>query len=905
MSETAKVRLVRCPKCENLLPEVTDFSVYQCGGCGTVLRAKNKGVDLDTFSEKSEEERIGGNLEKFSDRYEKMMKVPERRVMEMSDGSESDVRSNISSSSRPERRRILRERAEISRTGVPSKEEDWDPEIDVMRDKRSDEIQRPKITQDFDNLVMYHDNESGLRRSGRGGDGRIGEKGEMEGYWRAQRMDAEVTRRAKDGSLDYDYEDPARIRSDMDGFNNVEFVGDDRAELLRQLDELKDKLNRSGNLNEKGKEKVPFDRRMHHQNPHAPENWYADAPSEMNQAMMQNSYPDAHFKRPPFQNQYAEPPPLMRRQEMGDNGFYPPRYAPSHVQGYGNQSRSHMHRRGPPEANASYQMPPARTYVSGPYMDDGMAYMDTMDPYPPNLGLHHPSCSCYQCRTKRQVSNPNMPPAYIGKYSNVSDDMISNYQDNPGPFGSRDYNRRVPNPPPLRSHSAQSHVRWPSDMNSEVDGFIRRRHPRSHLATGGNHCRPLAGGAPFLTCSNCFELLLLPKKVLNKNGSRKKLRCGACSSVIAFVVSEKNLVVSFDVEAKNDPIKVENKRDVPPTHGDGHLSQTRTTFSSEDYDNSGYDFHSMDREVVQMANRQGRDNKSTETRVRHSTSTYASEAEEETPARKDSSSADLSREDKGPPPAAGSSLQDYFEYSNKYKVAKDSGEGNRSGRSELEQVLPNKTAARQVMRKESTATEIDIPSNEFSNTGSTFESSEATRDGDRLRGGRGGSFFAGIMGSFKDSHRSEEAGKQDNANVTVNGHLISDRLIKKAEKLAGPIQPGHYWYDFRAGFWGATGGPCLGIIPPFIEEFNYPMPEHCAGGNTHIFVNGRELNHKDLNLLGSRGLPRERDRSYIIEISGRVLDEETGEELESLGKLAPTIERTKRGFGMKVPQAVA
>ncbi|KAJ0668944.1 putative protein enhanced disease resistance 4 [Helianthus annuus] len=39
MSESpAKVRLVRCPKCENLLPEVTDYAVYQCGGCGAVLR---------------------------------------------------------------------------------------------------------------------------------------------------------------------------------------------------------------------------------------------------------------------------------------------------------------------------------------------------------------------------------------------------------------------------------------------------------------------------------------------------------------------------------------------------------------------------------------------------------------------------------------------------------------------------------------------------------------------------------------------------------------------------------------------------------------------------------------------------------------------------------------------------
>lgn len=74
----------------------------------------------------------------------------------------------------------------------------------------------------------------------------------------------------------------------------------------------------------------------------------------------------------------------------------------------------------------------------------------------------------------------------------------------------------------------------------------------------------------------------------------------------------------------------------------------------------------------------------------------------------------------------------------------------------------------------------------------------------------------------------------------------------------------------------------------FIEEFNYPMPDKCAAGNTCVFVNGRELHQKDLDLLSGRGLPHDRDRSYIIEISGRVLDEDTGEELNSLGKLAPT-----------------
>lgn len=66
------------------------------------------------------------------------------------------------------------------------------------------------------------------------------------------------------------------------------------------------------------------------------------------------------------------------------------------------------------------------------------------------------------------------------------------------------------------------------------------------------------------------------------------------------------------------------------------------------------------------------------------------------------------------------------------------------------------------------------------------------------------------------------------------------------------------------------------------------MPKNCAAGNTGVFVNGRELNEKDLDLLSSRGLPITENRSYIIDITGKVVDEQTREELDGLGKLAPT-----------------
>ncbi|CAA7030498.1 unnamed protein product [Microthlaspi erraticum] len=66
-----------------------------------------------------------------------------------------------------------------------------------------------------------------------------------------------------------------------------------------------------------------------------------------------------------------------------------------------------------------------------------------------------------------------------------------------------------------------------------------------------------------------------------------------------------------------------------------------------------------------------------------------------------------------------------------------------------------------------------------------------------------------------------------------------------------------------------------------------------------------ELHERDLELLSRRGLPRDKNRSYIVDISGRVLDGDSGEELKSLGKLAPTIEKVKHGFGMRVPRSLA
>lgn len=40
-----KIRLVRCPRCRQVLAELPDISVYRCGGCGTTLQAKHRNME--------------------------------------------------------------------------------------------------------------------------------------------------------------------------------------------------------------------------------------------------------------------------------------------------------------------------------------------------------------------------------------------------------------------------------------------------------------------------------------------------------------------------------------------------------------------------------------------------------------------------------------------------------------------------------------------------------------------------------------------------------------------------------------------------------------------------------------------------------------------------------------------
>ena len=49
MIESGKVRLVRCPKCKHILPELPDADVYACGSCGAVLQGTVSSIIFAAF----------------------------------------------------------------------------------------------------------------------------------------------------------------------------------------------------------------------------------------------------------------------------------------------------------------------------------------------------------------------------------------------------------------------------------------------------------------------------------------------------------------------------------------------------------------------------------------------------------------------------------------------------------------------------------------------------------------------------------------------------------------------------------------------------------------------------------------------------------------------------------------
>ena len=634
---------------------------------------------------------------------------------------------------------------------------------------------------DLDSKADYlqtHVVNANARRSSRGFERRLSERGEEERFGRIRRGFLEGARYSSsnlvgEGTSKYNLD--SNFRNGGTGATRPEYVNPDREELLRKLDELKEQLSRVRNEGENSREKVPLEHRVPNVEPYGDrDDYFHEHASSFQRVSGQFSASNKHVAGAPYFEHGREPYSIVNRPDIASHNFHNPMPSSNHGPGFGDPFESQMFRR------------PRRRIPS--HVHHVTPEPDPFDPHLYNMALHQLPCSCYQCYDRQPHVPSQVPPTFGNRrFPHVANKDVPCHHEVHSAFGPHGYNSKMFNAP-MGSCNPQPHSRWPSELNLEMSSFARAR-PQRVLLANGRRCYPVAGGAPFVTCHTCFELLKLPKKVVCKKGEWK-VSCGACSSVISFAIVDEKLVFV------NPSVK---QTTTEALDSSSHVRRDNASFCSEDYANSVYDFQAMDREPVSSSTGQGvSSGKSEEMHNLHSVSATTSEDErfaDEFVTRQGVPFAAERPEKLATSSVPGSPLQDPFDYTSKYRAVNRCGKGNLSSRSDQERMVTNKSTVRQNSLKESLATEMDIPLKDYANNGGSQDSTDVCREDDQPKGKKGvDAFLAGIIKkSFRDFSKSSHTVQSGKRNVTVNGHPIPDRLVKKAEKLAGPIYPGQYW----------------------------------------------------------------------------------------------------------------
>ncbi|MCI03860.1 hypothetical protein A2U01_0024901, partial [Trifolium medium] len=124
---------------------------------------------------------------------------------------------------------------------------------------------------------------------------------------------------------------------DMDGMSRVRHLEQDRAELLRKLDELSKQLSNSSEMVNNPKEKGHPDSNMVPPGPRSgPDTRFPDGPSGSNWTASRQFFgPNTNMAGPPYFNYHRDPYGYTSGHEMSMHNFHPSMHNPNYIPGYG------------------------------------------------------------------------------------------------------------------------------------------------------------------------------------------------------------------------------------------------------------------------------------------------------------------------------------------------------------------------------------------------------------------------------------------------------------------------------------------------------------------------------------------------------------------------------------------
>lgn len=107
--------------------------------------------------------------------------------------------------------------------------------------------------------------------------------------------------------------------------------------------------------------------------------------------------------------------------------------------------------------------------------------------------------------------------------------------------------------------------------------------------------------------------------------------------------------------------------------------------------------------------------------------------------------------------------------------------------------------------------------------------------------------------TLKDPFMGTEEEPAVAVEVIVNGEAVEPTALAELESRYGiQAQQGSYWYDGLCGAWGLEGQGTSGFMPAGLRLGGSLQP-HASGGDTNVFINGRELPQTDLAALQQLG----------------------------------------------------
>ncbi|KAK6116989.1 hypothetical protein DH2020_049233 [Rehmannia glutinosa] len=720
MADAAKVRLVRCPKCENLLPELPDFSLYQCGGCGVVLKAKQKGILEDGLTEISDAVKgIGiseeGNIVKVSE--VKMESGDNIEVGSVEKIHNEAMASNGSSISLAESTEALSD-TNISRRGKERirKLESFDSEYTSYSQglvRNRNQPNNHDLNVDAPGYVNYHGErvkdirppmESSRSRPVMDKWG-VNSNGSASGPARgvSSQMRFDDFRYHDEGQSSYDvnsYYEQGRYRGhDLDGLGRLENLENGRAELLRRLDELKDQISRSSDMEDKSKERIGIERRM--VSPNSPD-------------------PYGRHQAAYFQEGVNKQP--LAPDDVGPTYFNHPRGYIPYTDRYDSRVVDPYPKGGTRRSSCLILILIIRKFFEGRLLVDlnrSMLNTPITSTFRATMGMLITTSSCYTGMKTFSTSRRARACTAMIKTGICLRSIL---------WGNNSGGSNV--------HPQQSLTKNSNDPDSENDGF--------------NYHRPR-------------------KLVLAHRSGR-----GFIASASAHVDQ-----VPTEIDEGSSGTVDENVR----YWNDGSNSANMNTYSN-DYDEFQDKFSPTDKKS---------NSGESEKQLDPLSSTSSLSDDERGP--ENILSAKLPITDVKSLPDPDLSPQECPDHSPENGLVNRFDKRNKSQRPEQERVCLDRTTSQQSSVKDAAvATEMDVSLNEFSNSCASQDSVEISKEA-RPKINKGGeSFFAGLIKkSFRDFKKSNQGVEVSGSQVFVNGHFLPDRVVKKAEKLAGPIQPGEYW----------------------------------------------------------------------------------------------------------------